>query len=151
MPLYACASTIAFARQHAGTGRGQMASQTDSTASFLFCSVIRGHHIYKSVWTPHVGEVLIVKCKEPSNHHNQFAVCVLREEIMVGHVPREFSKTIWYFLRSGGHGSCTASGPRKHGKGLEVPCQYHFLGSRRKIIKLQNLLESNSPMDSCPY
>ena len=32
----------------------------------LFESVVRGHHIYKEVWTPRTGEELLVE-KEPGN------------------------------------------------------------------------------------
>ena len=38
-------------------------------------SVVRGHHVYKSVWLPVTGEQLILE-KEPANPHNDFAVAV---------------------------------------------------------------------------
>ena len=41
-------------------------------AVFLFTSVIRGHHVYKSIWTPVLGEV----SREEGNAHDRFAVCV---------------------------------------------------------------------------
>ena len=36
-----------------------MASQAEETFSFV--SVVRGHHVYKSVWTPLLGERLSVR------------------------------------------------------------------------------------------
>ena len=39
-------------------------------------SVVRGHHIYKNVWTPFVGEVLHVE-QEAHNPEDCFAVAVL--------------------------------------------------------------------------
>ena len=38
-------------------------------------NVVRGHHVYKSVWLPVIGEQLILE-KEPANPHNEFAVAV---------------------------------------------------------------------------
>ena len=36
-------------------------------------SVIRGHHVYKSIWMPHMGEELIAKIDD-NNEHDQYAV-----------------------------------------------------------------------------
>ena len=128
-----------------------MASQSVNVSSFSFVSVIHGHHIYKSVWTPFVGEGLTIQREEPRNRHDRLSVCVMKDRDVVGQVPREFSKTVWYFLRSGGQGSCTVSGPRKIGKGLEVPCTYSFEGSRKVIIKLKNLIDTENGVHYCPY
>ena len=128
-----------------------MASQGDVS----FCSldgVIRGHHIYKSVWTPFIGEGLVLKREEPENIHDRYSVCVVKDgDAVVGHVPRELSKILWNFLRRGGQGTCEVTGPRKHGKGLEVPCTYNFEGNRRLISRLENLLEDSNSVNSCPY
>ena len=35
--------------------------------------VVRGHHVYKHIWTPGIGEELSVE-KEPGNLHDSFAV-----------------------------------------------------------------------------
>ena len=40
-------------------------------------SVIRGHHVYKDIWTPFIGEVLRVE-QETHNVQDQFAVAVVR-------------------------------------------------------------------------
>ena len=54
-------------------------------------SVIRGHHIYKWIWRPLVGEVLTLE-REEGNSHDRFAVSLLKDAIVVGHVPLEFSR-----------------------------------------------------------
>ena len=55
-----------------------------------FNSIIRGHHIYKEIWNHFVGEEL--QCKiEHGNVHNIYAVAVIREDIVVGHLPRNIS------------------------------------------------------------
>ena len=95
-------------------------------AVFLFTSVIRGHHVYKSIWTPVMGEVLTVSLEE-GNAHVRFAVRVKKERQIVGHVPREFSREIWHFFRHGCWSTCVITGTRLRGNGLEVPCVYRFV------------------------
>ena len=74
-----------------------MASTTDyEEAVYLHGGVIWGHHIYKSVWTLVLGEVLSVSIEE-GNSHDRFAVCMKREKLKVGLVPREISRKVWYF------------------------------------------------------
>ena len=40
---------------------------------FLHESDIRGHYVFKDVWTPHLGEILLVE-KEPGNSHDRCVV-----------------------------------------------------------------------------
>ena len=42
-------------------------------------SVVRGHHVYKDIWTPFVGEILHVE-QEDDNPEDCFAVCIALEE-----------------------------------------------------------------------
>ena len=56
-------------------------------------SVIRGHHIYKHIWRPLVWEVLTLEREEGKNH-DKFAVSLLKNATVVGHVPREFSRVL---------------------------------------------------------
>ena len=51
-------------------------------------SCVRGHHIYKEVWTPVTGEVLSC-ARETVNLHDHFAVKVLRAGVIVGHLPKK--------------------------------------------------------------
>ena len=46
-------------------------------------SVIRGQHIYKSIWNPIIGEDLEV-CSEPDNVHDRRAVCLKKSGAIVG-------------------------------------------------------------------
>ena len=64
-----------------------MASQNQSTR-FSLESVMRGHHIYKSVWTPFVGKVFIIRCKEPRNRRDRFTVCYERLVMYQGNIQR---------------------------------------------------------------
>ena len=110
-------------------------------AVYFHESVIRGHHVYKSVWSPVLGEVLCLALEE-GNEHDRFAVCVKRGEQIVGHVPRELSSKAWHFLRHGGQSTCEVTGRRKRGNGLEVPCTYRFVAKRRLVKKLEVLLQN---------
>ena len=87
-------------------------------------STVRGHHIYKAIWTPVIGEELTV-IPEEANDHDPHAIAVLKDEVIVGHVPRELSRILFFFLRRLRSSIvCEITGRRKHGLGLEVPCVY---------------------------
>ena len=53
--------------------------------SFSFVSVVRGHHVYKSVWTALLEERLSVR-PEPGNNHDKHAVSVVKHGEIVGMV-----------------------------------------------------------------
>ena len=59
---------------------------------------IKGHDVYKEVWTPEVGEKLNI-LMEPDNRVGNFAVCVKKDQTAVGHLrkrdPGKFAKTIF--------------------------------------------------------
>ena len=63
-----------------------MASLDSYHKSYQKVSVVRGHHIYKVVWTPEVGEILHLRTEE-GNEHNEHAVAVVKDGLIVGHVP----------------------------------------------------------------
>ena len=50
-------------------------------------SCIRGHHVYQHEWTPVLGEELQCQ-RESSNANDPYAVAVMKEDNIVGHVPR---------------------------------------------------------------
>ena len=60
-------------------------------AALTLESVIRGHHIYKSRWTPLLGETLNTSL-ELDNEHNKYAVSIVKSVEIVGHVQRSISK-----------------------------------------------------------
>ena len=110
-----------------------------ATADHRWESVVRDHHVYKAIWMPEIGEIL--ECKqERDNPEDLYAVSVIKEDTIVGHVPRENSRVVWYFLEHDGAVTCEVTDRRKCGKGLEVPCLYHFTGKKKKIEKLRKLL-----------
>ena len=53
-------------------------------------SMIHGHHIYKAIWMPEIGEIL--QCEqERGNPENSYAVSMTKDDTIVGHVPHEES------------------------------------------------------------
>ena len=117
-----------------------MASSQPLQYEFERESVVRGHHIYKDVWTPQLNEELQLQ-REPGNEHDRHAVAVVKSSTMVGHVPRTISRVCWFFLGRGGQIICRITGHRRYGNGLEVPCVYIFRSSSSKdITKLKTLM-----------
>ena len=66
------------------------ASTSATALSFSIHSVVHGHHVYKKIWTPYVGEMLALQ-REIGNVHDWFAVAVTAQPAatIVGRVPRE--------------------------------------------------------------
>ena len=119
-------------------------AELNDEESYTLNSCVRGHHVYREIWNPFVGQELDVKT-EPTNPRDMYAVAIiLNAHTVVGHVPIEFGKVAWYFLQHGGRIKCTITGHRQlsdeHGKGLEVPCSYRFSGMPKLIKKLVKLM-----------
>ena len=111
-------------------------------------SIMRGHHIYKVLWTPVIGEELTVTPEE-NNNHNRHTIAVMKGGEVVGHVPRELSRILYFFLRrSGSCVLCVITGRRKYGVGLEVPCVYKINGQSKCIEKLKRLLNTAVETDA---
>ena len=108
-------------------------------------SFIRGHHIYKDVWTPVVGETLLLR-REPSNVKDDQAIAVVKDGEVVGHIPYNISATVSHFLsRDCNKAFAEVTGPRVNrggGYGLEVPCKYRFCGPKLYIKKMNEIIES---------
>ena len=75
-----------------------------------FESVVRGHHIYKTVWKPEIGERLVCKKDDRKGAalydenaigvYKQLEVDQKPEFILVGHLPMELSFLMHSFLKS---------------------------------------------------
>ena len=79
----------------------------DEGAKFTFPWAVRGFPVYRGVWVPHLGQRLGVERKH-GNVKDRFAVAVTKHrgrghedsdaKTIVGHLPRELSQVLWYFL-----------------------------------------------------
>ena len=66
--------------------------------SLRVVSVVRGYHVYKDDWNPDIGDLLGVEVEE-TNIHDRFACAVTANGQTVGHVPLEFSRIVYYFIK----------------------------------------------------
>ena len=117
-----------------------MADSTRDLAIYCKERVVRGHHVFKRIWTPVVGEVFTV-ARETGNTADRFAVAVTKDDMVVGHVPREFSKLCWYFLRHGGTIACEVTGRRKRTSTC-ISCRIRI--ADRRHLHTRTILESHA-------
>ena len=66
------------------------------TADIVLKGVIRGRHIYKTVWSLFVGEILHLQT-DARNEHDTHAVVIVKNSVVVGYAPREMSQIFFYF------------------------------------------------------
>ena len=63
--------------------------------------------MYQEIWEAAVGEVL--ECdREPRNCTDRHAVAVLKDSVIIGHMPRTISRICSLFLRRGGTIHCSS-------------------------------------------
>ena len=75
-------------------------------------AVVRGHHIYKDIWSSVHGKELQCKC-EISNVHDLYAVSVIKHGTgIVGYLPKRISTPCLLILRKEGSISCIVNGRR---------------------------------------
>ena len=101
-------------------------------------------HFYKDV--PAIGEKIHAE-QELDNAVDKFAKKVVKDNETVGHLPREYSRILWYFIARGGKICVEVTGRRRNCKqlcgGMEIPCRLVFTcSSKAKINRLKELLES---------
>ena len=110
-------------------------------------SCIRGYHVYKQVWTA-IGEIF--SCvRETSNSVDRYAVAVLKEDVVIGHLPKKISKVCSLFLRRGGSIHCQVTGTRQYSAdltqgGLEIPCELLFKAKAKEIEKIKKFIKKKA-------
>ena len=83
---------------------------------------------------PSVGEKPVAK-REFNNTMDKHAVKVVKGDETVGHLPRKFSRIVWYFLARSGEISVEVIGCRQCGR-MEVPWQLDFNCSNKVQMKV---------------
>ena len=75
---------------------------------------------------------------EPSNPYDDFAVSIVKDGAVFGHVLKYVSRVICFFLkRVGSVGFCEVTGSRVNrgvGLRLEIPCTYKFYGCQAYLV-----------------
>ena len=99
-----------------------------------FETVIRGHHVYKAVWSPEIGKKL--ECYEDTRKeakdYDKHSVGIFKlsskegKKTLVRHIPVELSSLIDYFLKIQETNRVIAevTGKRKREVGLAVPAKF---------------------------
>ena len=123
----------------------QVVSSTADLEVLEIVSYIRGYHAYKDVWTPVLGECLLVK-HEPTNIKDSNAVAVCLETTIVGHAPFNLSASLSHYLRwevNKAFAEVTGTAlNRGGGYGMEVPCKYRLYGPKPYIQKMKQIVDS---------
>ena len=90
-----------------------MASEVVEEGScYEWSSYIRGYHDYQAVWTPTIGEMLLLKV-EATNPYDDFTVSIVKDGAVVVHVLKYVSRVICFFLkRVESVGFCEVTGSR---------------------------------------
>ena len=100
-------------------------------------SFVRGFHAYMDIWTPKVGGENFCLNPENENQHDKFAVAIVLEERIVGHVPEKLSKIFHQFMKVP---DCAIGSKvtgkrvnRETGCGLEISVQYRFIVGKNAV------------------
>ena len=116
------------------------------TTNFDADSFVKGYHEYKSIWSPNIVSTV----REPGNLLNKYAVCVKKENEVVGYLPfgkdGKFAKTVFYFLRADEYDSCNVLIKGKpvnlgDGDGMQVSRTLNFADRKKFICILQKTLK----------
>ena len=112
--------------------------------SYLFESAGRGYHVYRRIWNARIGEQLQAT-PDHDNTEDRFAVALTNDDETVGHVPREQSKILWYFLSHGGKVTAEVTGRRRWSPllqgGLEIPCTFKVEGPLKLVQRIKELIK----------
>ena len=73
---------------------------TRASRVLQFKSVIRGHHVYRDIWTPVKDETVLCTEdeREEAKSFDKYAVGTFKNNVLVGHVPIELSRLIYYYF-----------------------------------------------------
>ena len=63
-------------------------------------SVVRGYHVYMDDWSHSVGDEFVLETEE-LNRHDRYTVAIKVSGNIVSHMPQEFSKIVYYFIKNG--------------------------------------------------
>ena len=129
-------------------------------SDFVLCyktelkSVVRGHHVYQSVWTSTVGENLFTAPdkREKALSYDEFAIGVYKDEkcsLLVGHLPIEISSLSYHFLKKSSENKIIVkiTGKRVREIGLVVPANFVYITKDKNCsIILENELEKRKTL-----
>ena len=116
---------------------------TDKANSFSCHSYARGYQAYMKNWNPVDGAVLVCT-RESDNLHDNYAVSIICNSYVVGHVPLGLSNTFSNFLfLPVSTMLCIVTGKRinlEAGLGLEILVMYQARGHDKALQWLEKRL-----------
>ena len=89
-----------------------MRGKKRSMAVYEMESCVQGYHVYKDIWPAMIGDLLCER--EPFNVVDRYAVAVLKDDTIVGHIPKTISRICSLFIARSGAIACTPIGGRKY-------------------------------------
>ena len=91
-------------------------------------SIIRGHHLYMSVWSSTVGETLSTRPdnREEAKDYDKFAIVVYKGDLLAGHEPIEIS-SLFYHLNNNEQNTLTVIVTEKRIERLILLCSETIL------------------------
>ena len=130
-----------------------------------FQSIIRDHHVYKSIWSPYAGETLMAypDDRPEALEYDKFAAGIYKikekekdmeeQKELFGHVPVELLSLIYHFLNATSENRMTVevTGKRKREVGLVVPAKFNALTKDKKTAKVldKELFKRKTRYKSC--
>lgn len=120
--------------------------------SFTVEAMVRNYHIYHLIWDTAIDGEDLECVREAGSIHDPSAVAIIKDSVIVGHVPRIISAVCSSFIRRGGLILCKVTGSRRYSAdlpqgGVEVPCVLTFQTScsvdserARKLIDQESTL-----------
>ena len=99
---------------------------------------IHGYYLYH-IWTAEVDESLVYG-RKPSNSSDRYAATVLKDDVVVSHLPRQLPQILSWFILRNGTIDCIVTSERRYSTdlpqgGLENPCKLLFSGKHEDITK----------------
>ena len=135
-------------------------ARVEGYSDFILCyktelkSVVRGHHVYQSVWTSTVGENLFTTPdkREKALSYDEFAIGAYKDEkcsLLVGHLPIEISSLSYLFLKNPSENKIIVkiTGKREREIGLVVPANFVYIAKDKNCsIILKAKLEKRKTL-----
>ena len=101
---------------------------------------VRGYHIYKTIWAATIGEELVCE-REPTNAIDRYAVAVIKDGTIIGHLPKKLSKICSIFLRRGGSITCEVTGSRRYSADLPQGGLVTFQGQAKRNKQTETMYD----------
>ena len=103
-----------------------------------------GDHAYKKVWAATICEQLLCQ-SEQGNVQDVFAVAVLKDVGIVGHVPQKYSTSCCMFLCQGSSILCQVTESKHYlayllQVDLEILCTLVFVGSVKDTARVEQVI-----------